>query len=653
MNRIDHINEGSYRPDIDGLRAIAVIAVILFHASPTFLPGGFAGVDVFFVISGYLITGLVYRELESGSFSFIEFYKRRVKRILPAYIVVSLFTLVVATYLLIPNDYIFYTTSLAASWGFSSNVFFSMLSWGYFGQRTEEFPLLHTWSLSVEEQFYFVFPIILILLYRHYRRYITDILVIAALAFIFLSEWKTGKVGTYFLLPYRAHELLLGALTYLYLRNTERQHLSYGIANVMSITGAAMLFGSLFLLKRSTAYPGFHSLYPCMGTALIIYAGNTPNIIKSMLQSKVLVGIGLLSYSLYLWHWPLFSFARYRQIDITFGIGTLIIVLTFVLSYLTWKYIEVPVRTNRLQPFRSSAIRYYLAPAIVFITVGALSYATEGMPQRFPEDIRQLISSYSFERDLTHACSIRSNEYQGVTLDYLTGHCAFGDKKDPKADVLLFGDSHANHFKPFVEKLSEAAEMKGVYYVEGSCTASDLFGGQITKSSEPTVCQRRNADLLKMAGSFKYVVIASFWPYQGNEKGFESDLENVVKSISASGAIPVIFKDNPYYSRDLSQCILFKKRGWISMDTNCNIPYSYVNETQVSMNKVIDSIQGKYPYVIVIDPKSVMCNDKECATYIGNIALYKDANHINSKAAALLAEQYLATKGNPFNHSKF
>ncbi|MDB5839408.1 MAG: acyltransferase, partial [Herminiimonas sp.] len=139
----------AYRPDVDGLRAIAVLAVIAFHANPKILPGGFAGVDVFFVVSGFLITGLIYKGLEQGSFRFLDFYTRRIKRILPAYIVVALATLVISTFLLIPNDYIFYTTSLAASWGFAANVFFSMLSWGYFGQRTEEFPLLHTWSLSV------------------------------------------------------------------------------------------------------------------------------------------------------------------------------------------------------------------------------------------------------------------------------------------------------------------------------------------------------------------------------------------------------------------------------------------------------------------------------------------------------------------------
>src|SRR3954470_12940694 len=182
----------TYRPDVDGLRAIAVLAVIAFHALPSAVTGGFVGVDVFFVISGFLISGLIAKEMENGSFTFRGFYTRRIKRIFPAYIVVALTTLIVSSLLLIPNEYIFYTTSLAASWAFVSNVFFSMLSWGYFGQRTEEFPLLHTWSLSVEEQFYFVFPILLLLLYRYLRGRIVPALLVLGLAFLAMSEWRTG-----------------------------------------------------------------------------------------------------------------------------------------------------------------------------------------------------------------------------------------------------------------------------------------------------------------------------------------------------------------------------------------------------------------------------------------------------------------------------
>ncbi|HEY8096598.1 MAG TPA: acyltransferase family protein, partial [Methylobacter sp.] len=462
----------AYRADIDGLRAIAVAAVIGFHASAKWVSGGFVGVDIFFVISGYLISGMIFNELEKGRFRFADFYTRRIKRILPAYIVVSAFTVAVSSYLLIPNDYIFFTTSLAASWGFAANIFFSMLSWGYFGQRTEEFPLLHTWSLSVEEQFYFIFPILLIFLFRYFKSRIVPILLVLAAVFLAISEAKTGRVGTYFLLPYRAHELIIGVLAFFAVRRYPLE--SAAISLVLAVAGTVLMLGSIFLLKRGMPFPGVNSLYPCIGAALLIYAGNPPhadNLIGSVLRTRLLVFIGLLSYSLYLWHWPIFSFLRYRQIEISFWVGTAAIALAGVLSFLTWKFVEVPIRSDKKIQFRAAFFRYYALPAAAFLAIGLYSYVTEGAPQRFSGDFRQLISSYSFERDLTGSCAIRSGEYKGVSLEYLADHCAFGDMDRKAVDVLLFGDSHANHFKPFVEEMSKDARIKSVYFVEGSCEA--------------------------------------------------------------------------------------------------------------------------------------------------------------------------------------
>jgi peptidoglycan/LPS O-acetylase OafA/YrhL len=642
---ISHSNS-AYRPDIDGLRAISVLAVIGFHANAQMAPGGFSGVDVFFVISGFLISGLIYKGVERGTFSFSDFYARRIKRILPAYIVVAFFTLAVSTYLFIPNDYIFYTTSLAASWAFSANVFFSMLSWGYFGRRTEEFPLLHTWSLSVEEQFYFIFPILFIVLLRYFRHATIWILLVFTAIFTGISELKTGNVGAYFLLPYRTHELTLGVLTFFLLKKYPLR--SRWMATLLAATGVALVLGAVFILKRGLSFPGFNSLFPCIGAALLIYSCDKDNPIAAVLKSRPLVFIGLISYSLYLWHWPIFSFLRYRRIELTFWVSIAAIALSFTLAFLTWKFVEAPIRSDRKIDFKNAFARFYIMPATLFAAVGLGSYITEGLPQRFPDDIRQLISSYSFERDLTRSCSIRSQEYHEITLNYLLEHCAFGDLSKPDAAVLLFGDSHAHHFKPFVEELAKDAQIKSIYHVEGSCSAIDLFEEGAVKGATPTACQQRNANLLDMAGKFRFVVIASFWSYKGREPLFQKKLELVIRKIIAAGATPVIFKDNPYYEPDLSQCILFQKRGWQATERNCSIPYGFVYETQGSMNKVIDAVKSRYPRMIVIDPKIVMCNAVECATNIGNTALYKDANHINLKAALLLAERYREVAGNPF-----
>jgi peptidoglycan/LPS O-acetylase OafA/YrhL len=631
----------AYRPDIDGLRAIAVLAVIAFHANANLLRGGFVGVDIFFVISGYLITGIIAKGLEDGSFSFAHFYTRRIKRIFPAYIVVALVTLAFASFLLIPNDYIFYTTSLAASWAFVSNVFFSMLSWGYFGQRTEEFPLLHTWSLSVEEQFYFVFPILLIFLFRYFRKQLIPILVVMAMVFVAISQLKVGEVKSYFLLSSRAHELLIGALTFFVSQKAPLS--SRATASVLSALGMALMVASMFLISRGVPFPGVNSLYPCIGAALMIYAGRTENAMAPLLKNKVMVSIGLISYSLYLWHWPIFSFLRYRGIPITPAVGTVSVALSFVLAFLTWKFIENPIRRSRSIDFKRAFVQIYLPPAVLCMSVGLYSYMTEGAPKRFPDETRELIASYSYARDLTRSCSVRAEDYKKVSVAYLQEHCAFGDTARQKPDVLLMGDSHADHFKPFVDQLAGKANLKAVYHVQGSCPPTALP----KSGKEPTACEKRNADLLDMAADFKYVVLAGFWSSEAKDTDLEADLRLAVERIVKAGATPVIFKDNPYYEPDLSQCVLHRKRGWVAQDKNCNIPYSFVAQTQGSVDDIINRVKARYAQTVIVDPKRIMCNSSECVTYIANTALYKDANHINTKAAKLLGEQYVARLGNP------
>lgn len=643
---MNHNPNQSYRPDIDGLRAIAVLSVIAFHANGSLVSGGFAGVDIFFVISGYLITGLIAGSIADGTFSFAEFYTRRIKRIFPAYIAVALATLAVSSYLLIPNDYIFYTTSLATSWAFLSNVFFSMMSWGYFGQRTEEFPLLHTWSLSVEEQFYFVFPILLIILFRYARRHVFAALLLLAVAFTVLSQLKVDEIKNYFLITARAHELLIGALAFFVAQRYPLR--SKALANILATLGIALMLGSVFLIERTTPFPGVRSLLPCIGAALVIYAGAVDHVFAPILKSRPFVFVGLISYSLYLWHWPIFSFLHYRRIEVTLSVGLAAVALAFLLSVLTWKFIETPIRKNRSIGFKRAFLQIYALPAAAFLAIGLVSYGTEGMPQRFSDETRDLIASYSFERDLTRSCSIRAEDYRKITLDYLQTHCAFGDSSQPRPQVLLMGDSHANHFKPFVDELAKDAHLKAVFHVQGTCFPTALQLTDKHPEEGPSSCQKRNADLLALAGNFKYVVMAGYWTSEP-WRDLEKEMMYMTSRVIASGATPVIFKDNPFSDPDMSLCILHRTRGWISANRNCNIPYSFAIDSQSSADRIIDKVKALYPKAIIIDPKKVMCTTAECATYIQHVALYKDANHINTKAAQLLGSQYLERVGNPFS----
>jgi peptidoglycan/LPS O-acetylase OafA/YrhL len=634
----------TYRADIDGLRAVAVVAVVAFHTMPHILSGGYIGVDVFFVISGYLITGLIANPIANKTFSITGFYTRRIKRLFPAYIVVTLATLAVSSWLLIPNDYIFYTTSLAASWVFLSNVFFSMLSWGYFGTRAEEFPLLHTWSLSVEEQFYFIFPLLLVVLYRYARKSLLPVLVVLGLGMLALSEARTEEVKSYFLLTTRAHELLIGAITALLAERTQAPGRPY--ATLLACAGLALMGGAMILIQPGTPFPGVNSLYPCIGVGLLIHAGRTNNPVSALLSARPMVFVGWISYSLYLWHWPIVTFLRYRQIQLDLPVGMAAVGLSFILAILTWKFVELPIRQNRNIQFRRAFAQIYALPAAAFLGVGAYSYATEGAPSRFSGQMMELIASYSFERDLGRTCAIRGEDYRKIDASYLEQHCAFGDLTRDRSQILLMGDSHANHFKPFVGALAEAAGLKAVFHVQGGCAPTNLPGQAATDESART-CQKRNRDLLDLASHYRYVVLGGSWA--GLAPGLEQDLRQVVRIIQAAGATPVIIKDNAYFEPNLSQCILHRTRGWISAKTNCNIPYRYVEATEGPPDRIIDDIKRTASgSVIVIDPKTVMCNSAECLTYIGNMALYKDANHINTKAAKFLGAEYGLKVGNPF-----
>ncbi|HZW23699.1 acyltransferase family protein [Noviherbaspirillum sp.] len=626
-----------YRKDIDGLRAIAVLGVVAFHADAQLVPGGFAGVDVFFVISGYLLTGLILEGLEDGSFRFTDFYARRIKRIFPAYIAVSLATLALSSWLLIPNDFLFYTSSLAASWAFVSNVFFSMMSWGYFGQRMEEFPLLHTWSLSVEEQFYFLYPLALVALYRAWPRRLALVLALAGAGLAMLSEMKTGELSAYFLITSRAHELIAGALTYLALRRFAPA--PGRLSSSLALLGLCLVLGAFVLIHKDMPFPGLNSLFPCLGAALLIYGCAADNRVSAALRMRPLVALGLVSYSLYLWHWPIFAFLKYRHVAMTLPVCLAALALALLLAGLTWKFIERPSRRDPALGFRSTFLRLYAAPASLFIGVGLVSYATEGMPQRFSGELRELISSYSYERDLARSCSVRAEDVEPVTLEYLAAHCAFGAAGADKARLLLMGDSHAHHMKPFLEQLARDAELKGVYHVQGGCLPNELGGSDS--------CQQRNAGLLRLASHFDYVVLAGFWASEPG-RPLEQELTRAVDAIVAAGARPVIFKDVPFHEPDLSRCILHRARGWVDARTNCHIPAATAAASQARYDAIVERMQARHPQAIVIDPKRVLCDREECITHTAGIALYKDSNHLNLRAAQLLGEWYLARVGNPF-----
>ncbi len=432
----------SYRPDIDGLRAVAVLLVVAYHTGIAKCHGGFIGVDVFFVISGFLISSVILAEISAGKFSIFAFYERRIRRIFPALMVMMFLTSFLAWKYFLPTELIDYAKSLLAATFSVSNIYFWRQS-GYFDAPAALKPLLHTWSLAVEEQFYIVFPLFLVLIRKLFpARLRTAVLAFAAVSML-ISAYGAfhNPVSTFYLLHTRAWELLLGTIISL---KVLPSIVSPVWRNVASATGLGMIIVSGFLYTSATPFPGIAALAPCVGSALIISAGESgTSFVGRLLSLKPVVFIGLISYSLYLWHWPIIVFQGVGTILISGvserAVKLSILVASLVAATISWKFVEVPFRAGRLKLTGAAVFRAAFAAAFVLAALGGAALAFRGFPSRYsPEAVR--VAAYMDVRAPYRegTCFITSSD---KIQDFDAGTCL---RDDPvKKNYLLIGDSHA------------------------------------------------------------------------------------------------------------------------------------------------------------------------------------------------------------------
>lgn len=365
-----------YRPEIDGLRALAVVPVILFHAGFELFSGGFVGVDVFFVISGYLITTILIEDIENGRFSLLNFYERRARRILPALYFLLLMVAVLSTLLMSPQQLKEFGQSLIATVTFLSNMYFLVRA-DYWAQSSEFLPLLHTWSLAVEEQYYLVFPIFLFLAWRYSKSKIFWMIFCFSILSLLLSEWgsRSYPLVNFYVLLTRAWELLAGSMAaFIVQRKGVKEN------NALAALGLSLILFSIFTYEKNTPFPSLYALPPVVGVVLLILYADSKTLVAKFLSIKVFVGIGLISYSAYLWHQPLFAFARIYKtsIDISFSLTICIIGATFLFSALSFRYVESPFRTKC--KISTKALSYFaILPLIVFIIYGFYLHNTQGL----------------------------------------------------------------------------------------------------------------------------------------------------------------------------------------------------------------------------------------------------------------------------------
>lgn len=424
-----------YRPEIDGLRALAVVPVILFHAGFSAFSGGYVGVDVFFVISGYLITTILIEDLQGGRFSIMHFYERRARRILPPLFFVMMCSLPFAWLWMFPEQLAAFARSLVAVSIYASNILFYAES-GYFDAAVEEKPLIHTWSLAVEEQYYLVFPIVLLFLWRFGRLRVFWTIAAAAAASLLLSDWgsRNAPSANFYLAPSRAWELLAGSMTAFILQARDVRK-----NDLLAALGLAAIVFPIFAYNETTPFPGIYALVPVTGVVLVILFAESRTFVARILASPALVGIGLISYSAYLWHQPLFAFARIRSIhqpgDILMAA---LCVASFALAWFSWKFVEQPFRKSR-NPFfarRSTVLAAGTAGLAIFAAIGLVGNAMHGFEARFGPDVLATLNS-RHDKVRSH-CNYKDGEIAKFPKSRCIDSVSPGDPT-----VMLLGDSHS------------------------------------------------------------------------------------------------------------------------------------------------------------------------------------------------------------------
>jgi len=509
MSRSAH---AEYRPDVDGLRAVAVSAVLIYHAFPSRLPGGFVGVDIFFVISGFLISGIIFKGLERGNFSFLDFYSRRVRRIFPALILVCGACLIFGWISLMPAEFRQLGKHVLGGSAFSSN-FVLLFESGYFDIEAARKPLRHLWSLGVEEQYYLIWPVLLFLCRKSQRAMKTLLIALALLSFAFnLYLTSADRSMAYYLPLTRFWELMVGSGLAYFVRH--RDPGGTGMAHTKAILGVIAIALSLFLINDRSAFPGWWAVLVCAGAALLIWAGGDTWINKNILASRPFVWIGLISYPLYLWHWPLLSFANIVSVRPSIAYRGMALLASVVLAYLTYLFLELPIRRGASSAqTRRTTLRLVQTMVLVAAIGGLVCW--------------QILRPVSAGDPKVAKISEATDDWEPIDSAMLPGSV--------KNSILFFGDSHMEQYWPRIKLLSGQAQPRKTidFRTEGGCApipGIDRRGFACAKFVAETYARAAEPDV-------DTVVLAAQWSGLGSYGDYyrSGDADSATLNVLAPG----------------------------------------------------------------------------------------------------------------------
>lgn len=607
------MSQTQYRRDIDGLRSVAVVAVLIHHLNTSLLPGGFVGVDIFFVISGFLITSQVYGEIKSHTFSLKRFYQRRINRIVPALATVLLASVIAGAFILSPADLTRLNVSALFSLLGVSNIYIWMKYGNYFASDASEAPLLHTWSLGIEEQFYVIWPLFILLLYRLAPRYVLPVLGVGIVAAVGVSEYATNIFATasYYLLPTRFFELMVGGALgiYLYPPRSLGRRTALGCAMV----GYGLIAWSLLALSPNAPFPGINALIPCLGAALLMLAGSG-DFRSRLLTSRPMVFIGLISYSLYLWHWPLIAYLNYLGIDMTLPVGIALVGVAMSLSWWSWRYVEVPFRRTGAQlQFSRVLARRFMVPALGLGVLAVLSVQLNGFPQRFAPEVSTLEAMTLVEPNkLRSGCHMPNARYGTEP----SPNCRLGARKE-QLDGIMVGDSFANHFTGMVDILAEPNGITLMDYTLDACPP--IFGYTAGMSPVYAIhCVERNKRVYGLIeqNHYAYVVLAGAWP---RDAAAGDIIEASIKRVADNTGQVIVILSNQNIAKAATCPVRHLMFG---IDRPCSAPLDITAPYW-------EGIRARLTQVHFIDPNQVICPAGLCSPIIDGQLLYRDDAHLN------------------------
>jgi peptidoglycan/LPS O-acetylase OafA/YrhL len=646
-----------YRPDIDGLRALAVIGVVLYHTFPTgVVRGGFVGVDVFFVISGYLISSIILSDAWRGNFSFINFYKRRVLRLFPALIVVLSACLIAGWFLLLADEYCQLGKHVSAGTAFIANLIFWQEA-GYFDTASETKPLLHLWSLGVEEQFYLIAPAILVLMVRTetiIRHWILALLFASLISCIYFSN--TEKESAFYLPYNRFWELLCGAL--LALPRVKNMSFRYFGDDVRSVLGLTLILASAFVLQRKLSFPGAWALLPVAGAFLLISAGEKGFMNRLVLSNRLMVAIGLVSYPLYLWHWPLLAFLRIGassggRVEAMFASRVAAMSVSVFLAFLTYKAIELPIRTG------GRKVLYSIASIFCIGTLGAIGfaiYSLGGIEARIdvsPKNALVLFSEYPHQQ----RNSLCQTHYPSLDFAFF---CELS-KPEP-ATLALIGDSHANqYFQSLVKRLPDVSVLN---FGLSNC----LPFSSPSRSSCRQQSLDRTIQFIKDNPSISTYIIAGYYSklasglkenivegandlIETDRRAFTAEAQKLLSNLTDLHKSLIFLLDIPDLGFRPRDCVTFHSftmtafRGGIRARNidNCGVAVDEFHNRMAAHDAMIADIIAQYQDIHIFDPRKLICDEKLCRAFKDGGFIYWNADHLTVKGADMIVDELIKT----------